>query len=71
MTCHDASVLLIEIKKAMDQKFKPTPKDMGVMEGIVDRIKQHRPISEKQGWALQEIYRRSQGHGQKLYSRVV
>lgn len=67
MIHHDAAVLLVEVKKAMDGNFKPTPKDMGIMQGIVSRIKNHIPISDKQSWSLQEIYRRSQGDSKKVY----
>jgi len=70
MTTHDAAILLVEIKKAMDKKFKPTLKDIGIMQGIVSRIKNHIPISEKQGSSLNAIYRKSQGDGEKVYHEM-
>lgn len=71
MIHHDAAILLIEIKKAMNNGFKATPKDVSVMQNIVARMKYKQGLSEKQSWALQEIYRRSQGHNKKLYTKVI
>jgi len=71
MTAHDASCLLIEIKKSMNIGFKLTEKDKSVINNIVIRMKISRPLSGPQGYALQAIYRRSQGDGKKVYREII
>lgn len=67
----DVAILLLEIHKAMDTGFKLTEKDKSVINNIVIRMKISRPLSGPQGWALQAIYRRSQGDGKKVYREVI
>lgn len=67
----DAAILLIEVHKNQCVGFKLTTKDQSVINNIVLRLQDRRLISNKQSWALQEIYRRSTGHGKKIYSRIV
>lgn len=67
MTHHDAGCLMLEIKKSMDAGFKLTDKDKSVIYNIVIRMKSQRPLSAPQGWALQAIYRRSQGSDKPVY----
>lgn len=67
----EASHLLIAIKKNMDDGFKLSPKDQSIIANILSRMQHRASLSDRQAWALQEIYRRSTGHGKKLWSRVV
>jgi hypothetical protein len=71
MTTHDAACLLAEIRKTMDGNFKLSEKDASVCKNIVARMKRRQPLSDAQAWALLELYRRSQGHYNRLYSRIV
>lgn len=66
---HDDARILINVINNT-KKFKPTPKDQSVMGNIVNSIKAHKKLSDKQGWALQEIYRRSQKDA-PMYSRII
>jgi hypothetical protein len=48
-----------------------TPKDrVSFVESIEKWARSGKKLTPKQSYVLQDIYRRSQGHGERLYSRV-
>jgi len=67
----DALYLISAINTNVNEGFVATSKDLSVINNIIIRIRNGKLISEKQSWALQEIYRRSTGHCKKLYSRII
>ena len=66
MTSSDALILIAEIRKGK----KLSPRDTSIVNLCEAFIQRGRPLSRAQSWALQNIYRRSQGAGERLYSRV-
>ena len=64
MTHHDCSVLMIAIHES---SYKLTPKDTSVLQNIVYRMKHNLKLSDKQSWAVQELYRRAQGTGKRVF----
>ena len=72
MTPSDALILITEIKSTPygTRIMRMSTKEWDFVNSIDHLAKLGKTLSNKQGWRLSELYRKSQGHGHKRYSRV-
>ena len=66
MLASDALILIAEIRKGKISKENEV-----FVNSIQRYAEQGRTLSQKQGWRLNAIYLWSQGHGAKLWSKVI
>lgn len=68
MTPSDIHILINAIH---DTGKKLSPREQSIINNIVLRLQYRRPISEKQAWAIQAIYRKLSGGGQYIERQKV
>ena len=68
MTNQNALILIAKIEKS---NYKPSDFERSFLLHLGSLCRTPQKVSVKQGKALEDIYRRSQGHNTKLYSRLI